>query len=129
MAASCVCYRCGAYPNNPNKVLNVLKLIRCEDCGTVACVQHRNGMLGGKCASCGSSRSSIAAMQKGGGGKSEKGNFGGGGGSAGGASSSASSGGGNVALATSQLKMMKEERSKAEIEAKKRIDAIAEAKK
>lgn len=59
------CYKCGAYPNHPNKTLDTLKLIQCLDCDTIACMRHRDGIVGGKCAVCGSSRSTIAAFRKG----------------------------------------------------------------
>lgn len=57
------CYICGAYPNNPCKALDTLKLIRCLDCHTIACINHRKGITGGKCAKCGSSRSEIVALR------------------------------------------------------------------
>lgn len=118
------CYRCGAYPNHPSKTLDVLKLIRCEDCGKIACVKHREGALGSKC-SCGSSRSSIAALRKGGSGPSgEAGNYGGGGGSVGGASSAAT---GTVSIGSGQLQEMQKSRQEAAAEGQARLAAQQQA--
>jgi hypothetical protein len=114
------CYQCGGYPNHPNPSLDVLRLIQCADCGTIACVKHRKGITGGQCPKCGSSRDFIIAIRTG---KSDKKksmkSFGGGGGSTAAAASAVG------AISKAQLSQMKDNRSKAESDGKKRLAAMA----
>ncbi|MCP4355354.1 MAG: hypothetical protein GY793_06910 [Proteobacteria bacterium] len=111
-----VCYKCGASPNNPNKHLDTLRLIKCNGCGVVACTKHRDGIVGGKCAECGSQKSVIVAMKSnlalGGlatGGKKMSGPSISSGGGGGGGSYS----GGNTAISKDSLKAMQEVRKQA----------------
>lgn len=114
------CFKCGAMPGHSLPTLDVLKLFKCEDCGTIACINHRKGILGGACTECGSSRTSVAAMRKGGKGKGDGESKG----SSGGASSGGgATSGGTVALAKSQLSEMQKTRQKASEDAQARMDA------
>lgn len=111
------CYQCGAYPNHPNSSLDVLKLIQCVDCGTIACVKHRKGITGGQCPKCGSSRDFIVAVRKGGSSsKKSTGMFGGGGGSTTPAT---------AAISKQQLSQMKNNRAQAESDGKQRLADLA----
>ena len=117
------CYICGSSPNNPNKALDTLKLIQCLDCGTIACIKHRKGIIGGQCAKCGSARETVIAIRTG--------EYGGPSGESSGAAmptgtSSASSGGGNTSISKSTLKDMQQTRSQATQDAQQRKDAEAE---
>lgn len=116
------CYQCGGYPNHPNPSLDVLRLIQCADCGTIACIKHRKGITGGQCPKCGSSRDFIIAVRTG---RTDKKkamkSFGGGGG--GGSTAATASAAG--AISKAQLSQMKDNRSKAESDGKQRLAAMA----
>ena len=116
--AQVACYKCGAHPGHSNKRLDVLKLFKCLDCGTVACIPHRKGMVGGECEECGSTRFSTIMGGKG---KDQSGGAVAGGGSgSGGGSAPAAEGSNDRAVSASQLKSMQTERINAEKEVAQR---------
>ncbi|HAG53548.1 MAG TPA: hypothetical protein DCL21_07165, partial [Alphaproteobacteria bacterium] len=122
------CYRCGAFPNHPNPTLDVLKLIQCNDCGTVSCIKHREGIVGGQCSKCGSSRSSVIAYKSSAkkGGKETVAASSGGGSAGGAAPSGPAVTADSVSIATSQLKNMQKSRQDAEREIQERAALAAE---
>lgn len=112
------CYKCGAKPNHPNKLLDVLRTIRCLDCGTVACVKHRKGIVGGACEVCGSEKSTIEEERKG---KSSSFGGGGAGGSSSGSTGADSDSTGGTSISSTQLQEMQKSRKQAEAEGQARL--------